>query len=178
MIQTHKLITIADIQTFRAISDNIPEERIDPYILEAQQFDLKGLIGKELYAKLFQEVTPATDPVTYVYANLKPEYLGFLAYSTYARFLGQNQVTSTSHGVVMKKTDWSDNLTDQMLSRVIAQARSNATAYGVELVQFLNDNVNDYPEWRSCNQYRPTTGNFGGSPKIGAIKGRQSQWQV
>jgi hypothetical protein len=174
MIQLHKLISITDIQTFRAISDNIPEDRIDPYILEAQQFDLKGILGKDLYNKLFEVVSPGV----YEYASLKPEYLGFLAYSTYARFLGQNQVTSTSHGVVMKKTDWSENLTDQMLTRVISQARSNASAYGIELIQFLNDNVSSYPEWKSCNQYKPKTGNFAGAPRIGAVKGRPSQWQV
>lgn len=172
MVQSLKLISISDIQTFRAISDNIPTDRIDPYILEAQELDLKGILGKDLYAKLFELVSPGV----YFYPELKPEYLGFLCYSTYARFLGQNQVTSTSHGVVLKKTDFSDNLDDKMLTRIISQARANASAYGQELIQFLNDNANDYPEWKSCCNFKPKTGNFKSSPQITAVKGKPSQW--
>ena len=74
MQQQIKLIDKADIQLIRAISDNIPADRIEPYIIEAQEVDLCGLLGTDLYNKLFEEVVPNTFPATYLYPELKPEF--------------------------------------------------------------------------------------------------------
>jgi hypothetical protein len=172
-MQTVKLITISDIQLFRAISDNVPDSRLDPYIIEAQELDLYELLGKDLYLKLFTEVTPPTFPATFFYPELKEHYAGFLCYSAYARLLSQNQTTITAYGVVSKKTDFSDLVPEPTLQRTIQAARGSAQEYAKRLITFLNDNSELYPEWlNSCN-YKGRI-NHTGTAYLGAVRGNKS----
>lgn len=173
-----KLIDKEDIQLIRAISDNVPADRIEPYIIEAQEVDLCGLLGTDLYNKLFEEVVPNTFPATYLYPELKPEYSTYLAYMAYARFLTQNQITVTSHGVVQKKTDWSDPVSDVAMQRVISAARSTAQVYSDRLIKFLNTNVETYPEWKRCVHCDIKMGNAGAAARITAVKGKRSAWRL
>lgn len=178
MRQSIKLITTADIQSVRAVSDNVPADRLDPYIIEAQEIDLYGLLGKELFDRLFVEVDPPTLPATYVYDALKPQYAPYLAYMAYARFLSQQQVTITSHGVVSKRTDFSDQVSDTAMQRVISAARSTAQVYADRLKDFLNLNVETYPEWRKCEHCEIESGNTGTGARITAVKGKDSSWRL
>ena len=172
-MQTIKLISVSDIQMFRAISENVPDSRLDPYILEAQEMDLYELLGKDLYLKLFTEVTPPTFPATYYYSELKNHYAGFLCYSAYARLLSQNQTTVTAYGVVSKKTDFSDLVPEPTLQRTIQAARGSAQEYAKRLIDFLNDNTEIYPEWKSCCHFRGRI-NHTGTAYLGAVKGNKS----
>ena len=178
MRQSIKLITQADIQSVRAVSDNVPADRLDPYIIEAQEIDLYGLLGKDLYNKLFEEVTPNTLPATYIYPELKEQYAPYLAYMAYARFLNQQQITITSHGVVSKKTDFSDQVSDVTMQRVISAARSTAQVYADRLKDFLDLNVESYPEWKRCEHCEVESGNAGTSARITAVKGKDSAWRL
>jgi hypothetical protein len=172
-MQTIKLISVSDIQMFRAISDNVPDARLDPYIFEAQEMDLYELLGKDLYLKLFTEVTPQTFPATYFYPELKNHYAGFLCYSAYARLLSQNQTTVTAYGVVSKKTDFSDLVPEPTLQRTIQAARGSAQEYAKRLITFLNDNSELYPEWKTCCNFRGKI-NHSGTAYLGAVKGNKS----
>ena len=172
-MQTIKLISVSDIQMFRAISDNVPEARLDPYIIEAQELDLYELLGKDLYLKLFSEITPPTFPATYFYPELKNEYAGFLCYSAYSRLLAQNQTTVTAYGVVSKKTDFSDSVAEPTLQRTIQAARASAQEYAKRLICFLNDNSETYPEWKTSCHYRGRI-NHRGTAYLGAVKGNKS----
>jgi hypothetical protein len=173
MTQTIKLISITDIQLFRAISENVPESRLDPYILEAQEMDLYELLGKDLYLKLFTEVAPPTFPATYFYPELKEQYSGFLCYSAYARLLSQNQTTITAYGVVSKKTDFSDLVPEPTLQRTIQAARASAQEYAKRLITFLNDNLETYPEWKGSCNFRGKI-NHTGTAYLGSVRGNKS----
>ena len=173
MTQTIKLISVSDIQMFRAISENVPDSRLDPYILEAQEMDLYELLGKDLYLKLFTAITPPTFPATYFYPELKQQYAGFLCYSAYARLLAQNQTTVTAYGVVSKKTDFSDLVPEPTLQRTIQAARGSAQEYAKRLIEFLNDNSETYPEWQTSCNFRGKI-NHTGTAYLGAVRGNKS----
>lgn len=176
-LPNHNLITIADIQSYRAISQNVTENRINPYLIEASDLDFRGLVGKDFYEVLFEQVTPVTLPPTYKYAELKPYYAAFIAYHAYARFLTQNQITSTDHSIVRKTNDWSEPLSDANLKMAINAARASAVEYGNRFIDYMNDNVDSYPEWKNSPCYnKPTSGNAQGVAKVGSVKGRTSQW--
>jgi hypothetical protein len=51
------LITKADIQGYRYISEQMQDERLAAYIQEVQRFKLRELLGREMYYDLFQNVT-------------------------------------------------------------------------------------------------------------------------
>ena len=53
---TTKLITLANIQDVKSISLNVNEtKQLSPYILEAQNFDLRELIGDAFYLDLIAD---------------------------------------------------------------------------------------------------------------------------
>lgn len=49
------LITKTDILDYKQFTDNVPDNRINPYILEAQEFDLKAALGYALYFELMSQ---------------------------------------------------------------------------------------------------------------------------
>jgi len=177
-LPNHNLITFADIQKVRAVSNNVTENRLNPYITEAQDLDFRGLVGKDFYAVLLTAVIPATLPVTYKYAELKDQYAPYLAYYAYARFLSQNQITSTDHSIVRKTNDWSEPVSDATMSKAISAARGAGVEYGNRFIDFMNENIATYPEWANTECYRRfTSGNYKGVATMKAVKGRTSQWR-
>ena len=58
---TTKLITLANIQDVKSISLNVNEtKQLSPYILEAQNFDLRELLGDAFYLDLISDFPTLT----------------------------------------------------------------------------------------------------------------------
>ena len=109
---TTKLITLANIQAVKSISLNINESKqLNPYILEAQNFDLRELLGDTFYLDLIADfiALPSLTKYSllfnggeYTYQNEKYYVDGikqFLVYSTYARYVVNSGVISTATGI-------------------------------------------------------------------------------
>lgn len=140
------IITTEDISTYRDLTSNIPTKRITPFIREAQEFDLRNLLGVELYDKVVDDISPLN------YPNLDAYLIPCLSYWAYARFVKNNRATMTSNGVVFKNVDGSVQASDQAVGYLITDANEAAANYANRLVDYLNDNVADYPEWaKSCH---------------------------
>ena len=139
------LIVRSDITNIRDISANISNVRIDPYIREAQELDLKNFIGDDLYAELM------TEALTSFSANnqtLLDDYLKRpLAFFSYARFLEAQPANVTRYGVVRKENDYSENLSVSDVQKLADMTRKAGNAYFDEARKYLNDNAVDYPLW-------------------------------
>jgi hypothetical protein len=175
------LIDEAYISTYRTIAATVNEaKRVTPYVYEAQVFDLKPLIGQALYDDLIANVN---DPKyisllngeQYTDANgytVNFEGLGAcLAYFSYARFLENQQITVTSHGVVSKDSPYSTPVDSKTLTQRINQVRSGAFVYFEQAAKYLTDkNIADpanYPLWL---KYIPDTRKTS-APRISAVDG-------
>lgn len=156
------LIQPSDIKTYRTLSVNIPDERIEPFILEAQNFDLRKITGQDLYDKLIEEVSPVN------YPELKAKYEGFLAYRSYWRLLTHNQVTVTAAGVVYKTNEFSQQVPVAELSAIKNSVLDGSKVYEKDFVDYMNENADTYPEWKSseCYCYR---GKVYSGVRIGAV---------
>lgn len=137
------LISPSDIRTYRTLSINIPDERIEPFILEAQYFDLRKVTGQELYDKLVEDISPVN------YPELKDKYVGFLAYRAYWRLLTHNQITVTAAGVVYKTNEFSQQVPVAELSAIKNSVLDGSKVYEQDFVDFMNENSDTYPEWAS-----------------------------
>jgi hypothetical protein len=139
------LISPAEIRTYRTLSVNIPDERIEPFILEAQHFDLRKVTGKALYDKLVEEVSPANYPL------LAAQYMPFLAYRAYYRLLSNNQITVTPNGVVYKTNDYSTNVPVGDLAAIRNHVLDGSKVYEQDFIDYMNADSTDaktnYPEW-------------------------------
>lgn len=158
------LISISDFTPYKAISANInATKKLEPYILEAQEFDLKPLLGDELYNALVEdfEASPSLTDYSdlfngsewtlsghnYKHAGLIP----VLCYFAYARYKLNSNTEDTAFGTITKRNNESEPVSEKTISRQADQARSGAMSYMNQVIKFLNDNSTDYPLWvNSC----------------------------
>lgn len=154
------IITVDNIKEFRPLPNQLAPARILPYIMEAQQIDLKQLLGDALFLDFmtnYDNVSATYDKYrdllngkTYSYGGQSIEHpglVGFLAYSTLVRFTLNNQVNSTSFGVVQKEWEGSTPVSGDVLRQTVAELRSNALALKADIEKYLSANSTAYPLW-------------------------------
>lgn len=153
-----RLISVTDFTNNKYLSQNLDDRDIDPIIDEAQEFDLKPVLGRELYLDLitnftetkYQELlngktyTPTgyTSPVQF--QGLKE----VLKYYVYKRMIVLDGVKSTNSGFVMKTLENSERISGTQRTQMIAQAASGARSHEDEMVFFLNNYSTTYPLWK------------------------------
>lgn len=150
------LISPSDIRTYRTLSINIPDERIEPFILEAQNFDLRKVTGQDLFDKLVEDISPVN------YPELKQRYVGFLAYRAYWRLLTHNQITVTAAGVVYKTNEFSQQVPVAELSAIKNSVLDGSKIYEQDFIDYMNDNASSYPEWTASDCYNARSKVYGG----------------
>ncbi len=156
------IITIDNIREFRPLPASMQAARILPYIQEAQQIDLKNLLGDALYLDFMTKFDDSAQGATYTayqdllngksysYAGQNVEHpglVGFMAYSALARFFANNQVNATSFGVVQKEWEGSTPVSSDMIRQTVTELRSNALALRADIEKYLTANSTTYPLW-------------------------------
>lgn len=165
-----QIITHQDIREIKGISLNVnAEKELIPHILEAQEFDLRPLLGEPFYNAIIEDVennngvnyddllngtTYQIDGKNYKHSGIKT----VLVYHSYARYIGGSQVQSTATGFVKKQIQYSEPATDKTISRMIQQNRSGAQAHWDRVVKFLDENKKDYPLWKCASRRRYKSG--------------------
>lgn len=160
------LITINQIRAVKSISLNTNEvAQLTPQILEAQDFDLRPILGDEfyfaliedfeaspsleVYADLFNGCTYTFDGKQYTHEGIK----AFLIYSTYARYTANSSVIATATGFVHKNNQYSEQVSEKTISRLVEQARSGAQVHLDRITLYLDRNNELYPLWKvNCKQ--------------------------
>lgn len=175
------LITLSDIQTLKPISANVNETKaLKPFILEAQEFDLRPFLGDAFYLALIDDFNASPslstysdlfNGVTYTYGSDTYQHDGLkamLIYYAYARYLNNSQSTVTPNGVVSKLNDNSEKISDRALSRLVNQATSGAKVYENRVYDYLTRKSSTYPLWE-CYKSNKRTGGF----RLGSIGGKK-----
>ena len=174
------LITYSDLTPYKHITANLSANKLSQFLQEAQEFDLRPLLGTELYIDLLDDAV-ASPPFgiyedlmngsTYTKNSRKFKHEGLipvLAYYTYARYIQSTGVNSTPSGMVQKTNDFSQPSPEKMIARQISQAQSGAKAYWERVQRYIIDNKTD----TFLNLYRcSTTNTTGQGVKITAIGG-------
>lgn len=160
-----RLISLSTIQEFRSVSSNLGTDRIDHLIEEAQEFDIKPILGPALYLAFINGL--AMSPQTTIYDDLFngktyldkgiQENISFkgvraaLAYYSYARLLLNQDLHVTASGLVSKEEQWSKSAEEKRIQAQVSAARAAAGALENDYIKFLNDNSTDYPIWeKTC----------------------------
>lgn len=160
-----KLITLADIQAIRQITSNIDNvQSIDPYIIEAQNVDLRRLLGVKFFNVLMRELAQEEPPqraknilngcdytladgTEITFAGIKP----LIAYYAYARAIPQLGKRVARFGVVQKINQFAEHVDPKGISEMVLDAKSNAKVYEEDLLYFLKNNRETYPEFFSMD---------------------------
>jgi hypothetical protein len=156
------LITQDDIKVYRPTAE-LDQERIVPYIREAQILDLKPVLNDVFYydfVKRFNDSEDAKYAVyqsllngkeytysgdTYFFDGLKP----MLCYYALARFVSGNPINITRAGIVVKTNQQSQPADASVIRAAVNELRSSAMFYQNDVVKFLERNPTDYPLWQT-----------------------------
>ena len=159
MSDTTLLISIDDFTPYKALSSNLTTvKNLDPYILEAQKFDLKKLLGRELYIDLLDdfEASPSLGIYSDLFNGLSYEYndkkysheglIPVLVYYTYARYVLNSGGHSTDYGLRKKLNQDSEEVSETEKARRVTQAREGAVAHWNDTKLFLDHYKVLYPD--------------------------------
>ncbi len=183
----HQLIQAAQIAPYNAISANINLAFLNPYIMEAQEFDLRPFLGEQMYLDLLSDFVASPslqvygnvyDPLQYIAPGSTYNYqhdglVPVLAYFAYARYVENAGIESNKFGLVAKKTDLSDPISSGERARRVASARSKAVIYQERLKLYLDLFRATYPLWRSGISRKKTS--FRITPVGGNSSKKQNQ---
>lgn len=159
------LITLSNIQAVKSISLNVNESKqLTPYIQEAQNFDLRELLGDAFYLDLIADFTASPSLELYSFLFNGGSYVHgndtyfmdgikqYLIYCTYARYLSNSNVISTATGLVHKTNQYSERVDEKTISRLVAQSRSGATFIENNIKDYLSRKSSDYPLYKKVRE--------------------------
>ena len=147
------LITLEDLKQLRPTAE-LDGLRWEPFCLEAQDQELRPVLGDGLYYDLMNEFQDTGDDMyasyqslingvaytlngqTVYFDGLKP----FIGYLTLARLVQNNPVNITRFGVVTKVVTQSQPVDAQVLRQVVNELKSNAMTYKNQIDTYLLQN--------------------------------------
>lgn len=145
------LITATQVRAkCRPISKNFEDDRINMFIPEAEQLDIKPLLGEQMYITLLEDTgttystlinggTYTVDGRKYIMSGL----LVAIAYFVYARLIINSDGQLTRLGFVQKDLNESDR--PQLKEKLVASegAKEAGNAYLNEVLQYIQLNKLD-----------------------------------
>lgn len=153
------LVSKADIRAVRDFATSVTDAKVNPYILDAQNLDIKPAIGDGLLILLLDDLDLLTPTAIYDYIYNAHDYLvNAVKYRhvglkkvaclyAYARMLEGGEFSYTQFGGVVKTSQYSDPVDKASLNRAIQSAREAAFTYLQEIKHFIESNITDYPEY-------------------------------
>lgn len=149
------LIDKIEIAKHREISNNVRDNKINPYIEDAQRLDLKPLLGEKLYNAIVKTPTDHTlllDGGEYEYEGETYDHPGLkkvLSIYAYARYVMFGSYTDTAFGFVEKSNQDSKSVGDGHKRTLFTQNQNTASAYFQEVALYMNRK--DISLWRDLN---------------------------
>ncbi len=142
------LIDKTEIAKHRELSRGVRDDKINPYIQDAEMLDLKPLIGSELFYDMSENRTDAKyvallEPVEYKHQGLN-KVLSLFAYARYVLF---GSFTDTAFGFVQKSTQDSQPVGNEFKRNIHTKDKQAAMSYLSEVIKYIEDNKSDYPLW-------------------------------
>ena len=152
------LITKTDIKTYRPTAE-LDDARINPFIIEAQNMDLRPVLNDVLFYDFITKFNVTLDPMyakyqkllnggTYTYNSQTIYFDGvkaMLSYYALARFVVANPVNVTRMGVAIKTLQQSEPADAATIKYFVNDLRGTAIGYQNQIIQFLITNPTDYP---------------------------------
>lgn len=142
------LIILSDFTNYKVIPQGSEAvRRLDPCILEAENIDLKPLIGVELLADLRDLASTNLANNILLMARLKP----VLIYFSWARYVREQQIIVSNFGTVQKTNEFSERVSEVSVKEAVSKAISDALAYWLNpggVREYLCTNASLFPLYK------------------------------
>jgi len=151
-----KLINYQYVKTETDISQNVPEGELDNPIKRSQEM-LAMVIGDALFAELESQ----NPDFTGANVDLMPYVKKFLAWQAYQFWLPKANFKTHNSGIRVHREDNSEPATDAQMATLIRDAKMWGQTQKEKLVQYLEDNIDDFPLYTaSCHKNNRTGTGF------------------
>lgn len=153
------LIDKTEIALHRTISKSVKDDKINPYIVDAELLDLSKMLGELLFndvvknpastnnAKLMNATEYTYDGNVYNHVGLKK----ILAILSYARYIMFGSPTDTPFGYVDKNYNDGVPVSNASKRDIYTKERQTANEYFQNVKAYLDRNSDDFPLWNaSC----------------------------
>ena len=160
------------IKSRTPVYDNLDPKRLKSHILEAQDINLKYLLPKTLYKEIFTQLKayqvyrndggtdPIEDKVDERILDLIDQIKPMLVY--YTLYQGAYSLFSviTNEGINTQHSTDSKGVTEEFLYKQKNIWKSKGQSYGNILIEFIIENIDDYPEYSDNDTYDDTGKKF------------------
>ena len=153
------LIEADDIRKFRNVASGVNEEKeIHSFILEAQELDIKPVLGNALYTNLLSNRTSTIykallDGGEYTYEAKVYSFMGLktvIAYFTHSRYILNRNVQDTPFGAMVKgENEYGKATADKEIQRISIQSANSGQSFLDDVMVFLERNKTTYPLYES-----------------------------
>lgn len=150
------LVTIANVQTVRALASSYDQDKFNSYLREVQREYVRLLIGNELYIDLLANTTAENyaellDGVAYESDGNQISFYGLRMYIIYMWLY----LYSKEGGIVYSETgksefDFSEvkKPSSGLTQDVISQFQFKAKIYADQVIKYLEDNATKFPKYK------------------------------
>lgn len=139
------LIGVKLIKAESIIEENVDDKVLSKVILNVQEIQLKGILGKELYDTVCNEVTLKVADSTYVIPEPVNEMLNdyikpFLVHATVAEFIAINNYKVSNKGVQKLNDNSSSSINASEIEYLKNYYDNYVSTYKSNLIKFLKEN--------------------------------------
>lgn len=154
------LIDKTHISAHRELSRSLKDDKINPFIEDAELIDLKKMLGSAFYFELEANKTDERfvnllQPKTYLYNEQTFKHQGLekvLSLLAYSRYVLHGSFTDTPFGLVEKTGQDSTPVSAANKKTTYIKDRQAAVSYFDEIAQYINRNKDTYPLYfSSCS---------------------------
>ena len=141
-------ITRHDISVFTAANGNIDNDKLLPFINQAQDIHLQNYLGTDLYNKIQADIVAGT--LTGNYLNLVNDYIkDMLLHWSMVEYLPYAGVNIANGGIYTKNPENSTALTKEHVDSLIEKSRTTAQFYTNRFIDYMSFNNELFPEYNS-----------------------------
>jgi hypothetical protein len=146
-------VTRHDISVFTAANGSIDNDKLLPFINQAQDIHIQNYLGTDLYNKIQAEIVAGTlaDP----YLALLNDYIkDMLLHWSMVEYLPYAGVNIANGGIYTKNPENSTALTKEHVDYLIQKSESTAQFYTRRFIDYMQSGVapSNFPEYYSNTQ--------------------------
>jgi hypothetical protein len=141
-------VTRQDISVFTAANGSIDNDKLLPFINQAQDIHIQNYLGTDLYDKIQADIVAGT--LAGVYLTLVTDYVkSMLLHWSMVEYLPYAGVNIANGGIYTKNPENSTALSKDHVDALIEKSRDTAQFYTRRFIDYMTYNLSSYPEYQS-----------------------------
>ena len=141
-------ITRHDISVFTTANGNIDNDKLLPFINQAQDIHIQNYLGTDLYNKIQADIVASS--LTGNYLTLVNDYIkDMLLHWSMVEYLPYAGVNIANGGIYTKNPENSTALTKEHVDSLIERSRTTAQFYTNRFIDYMSFNQTLFPEYNS-----------------------------